>query len=167
MKIACRTLGVVASLLVMAQLTGCGFELRGRASLPDDIRSVHVNAPAELRDELEIFIEGGGVELVEADKSADVTINVSSETYDRRVLTVDPNTGKEREFELAYSATFDVKRADGTSMVGNQTVSLLRDYVFDADAVIGKSREEGVLREEMRRDAAQQILRRIRAAISR
>jgi len=52
-------------------------------------------------------------------------------------------------------------------VLGSQSVSLLRDYVFDPDAVIGKSREEGVLREEMRRDAAQQILRRIRAAISR
>ncbi len=167
MKIACRTLGVVASLLVMAQLTGCGFELRGRASLPDDIRSVHVNAPAELRDELQIFLEGGGAELVESGSGADVTINLSDETYDRRVLTVDPNTGKEREFELAYSVAFDVKRANGTAVVSRQSVSLIRDYVFDPDAVIGKSREESVLREEMRRDAAQQILRRIRAAISR
>jgi len=166
MKIACRLLGVVASLLVAAHLTGCGFELRGRASLPDDIRSVHVNAPDALRDELQIFLEGGGAELVEDGTSADVTINVNNEMYDRRVLTVDPNTGKEREFELAYSVSFNVKRANGTEVVGTQSVSLLRDYVFDPDAVIGKSREEGVLREEMRRDAAQQILRRIRAAIS-
>jgi LPS-assembly lipoprotein len=167
MKTLCRLFGFAASLLLAAHLTGCGFELRGRASLPDDIRSVHVNAPAELRDELQIFLEGGGAELAESGTSADVTINVSSETYDRRVLTVDPNTGKEREFELAYSVVFDVKRANGIPVLASQSVSLIRDYVFDPDAVIGKSREEGVLREEMRRDAAQQILRRIRAAISR
>jgi len=167
MKIGRRLFGAAASLLVATHITGCGFELRGRASLPDDIRSVQVNAPAALRDELEIFLEGGGAELVESGTTADVTINVGNETYDRRVLTVDPNTGKEREFELAYSVAFDVKRADGTAVLGSQSVSLLRDYVFDPDAVIGKSREEGVLREEMRRDAAQQILRRIRAAISR
>ncbi len=167
MKTLCRLFGFAASLLLAAHLTGCGFELRGRASLPDDIRSVHVNAPAALRDELQIFLEGGGAELAESGTSADVTINVSSETYDRRVLTVDPNTGKEREFELAYSVAFDVKRANGTPVLASQSVRLIRDYVFDPDAVIGKSREEGVLREEMRRDAAQQILRRIRAAISR
>ena len=48
-----------------------------------------------------------------------------------------------------------------------QMVSLLRDYVADADAVLGKSREEGVLHAEMRRDAAAQIMRRVATALGR
>ena len=52
-------------------------------------------------------------------------------------------------------------------LVNRQTVSLVRDYVFDTDQVIGKSREQNVLRKEMRRDAAQRILTRLSAALSK
>jgi outer membrane lipopolysaccharide assembly protein LptE/RlpB len=43
-------------------------------------------------------------------------------------------------------------------------VSLVRDFTYDPEAIIGTSREEAVLYVEMRRDAAQQILYRLRAA---
>jgi len=105
--------------------------------------------------------------LADSRDGADASIDVTSEVFDRRVLSVDPNTGKEREFELAYTVAFNVVRGDGAPVLSGQSINLLRDYVFDADAVIGKSREEGVLIVEMRRDAAQQLLRRLRSSLSR
>ena len=73
----------------------------------------------------------------------------------------------EREFELSYSVSFELRKTDGTVLVEHQTVSLVRDYLFDADQVIGKSREQNVLKKEMRRDAAQRILTRLSAALKK
>ena len=165
MKIHPGALPIALVLLAASQLGGCGFQLRGDAALPAEIRTVHVNAPAALRDEIQIFLEGGGVALTNSRAGADASINVTREVFDRRVLSVDPNTGKEREFELAYTVDFSVVRGNGAPVLSGQSINLLRDYVFDPAAVIGKSREEHVLQEEMRRDAAQQLLRRLQSSL--
>ena len=55
----------------------------------------------------------------------------------------------------------------GKAVVENERMQIVRDYVFDVDAVIGKSRERGVLYAEMRRDVALQIFNRIRAVYPR
>ncbi|MCP5149673.1 MAG: hypothetical protein H6983_19265 [Ectothiorhodospiraceae bacterium] len=156
--------GVLALAVVLG---GCGFQLRGQAGLPEDVRSVYLEGVPAIADELEIFLESAGASREKGQAGSDLAIFLRNERYHRRVLSVDPNSGKEREFELVYLVEFDARRGDGTVLVEPQEVSILRDYVFDPDAVIGKSREEEVLREEMRRDAAQQILRRLGGAWGR
>ena len=74
---------------------------------------------------------------------------------------------KEQEFELSYTVSINARTADGKILIPPEVLSVRRDYVFDRDALIGKSREESVLRIEMRQDAAQQILLRLRAASQR
>lgn len=125
-----------------------------------------VNAPAALRDDLLLMLEGGGVTVAPDGAEADARITVTGERFDKRVLSVDAATGKEREFELAYTVSFSVSRRDGEAVIRDGSVNLLRDYVFDPEAIIGTSREEDLLREEMRRDAAQQLMRRVEAAFN-
>lgn len=153
-------------LLAAGTLAGCGFQLRGETALPADIRTVYVNAPVDLRDEIQIYLESGGVALVDNRAGADASINVVREVFDRRVLSVDATTGKEREFELAYTVDFNVIRGNGAPVLSGQSINLLRDFVFDPASVIGNSREEVVLQQEMRRDAAQQLLRRLQATLN-
>lgn len=148
-----------------ALLGGCGFHLRGGLDLPENIRTVQVMAPQALRNDILALLESGGIEASTSSAEADASITVTSERFSRRVLSVDPTTGKEREFELAYTVDFGVIRRDGTQVIDSGTVNLLRDYVFDPQAVIGTSREEDVLRDEMRRDAARQLMRRVEAAL--
>lgn len=158
----------LAAVALVAGLSGCGFHLRGAASLPEAIQVVAVRAPSlAVREEIAVFLEDGGVRVVDAgaDVNADAVLSVFQEAYERRVLSVDPNTGKAREFELAYIFDFSFIDREGKALVKPQSVRLVRDFVFDEDAVIGKSREEGVLREEMRRDAVQQLIRRLQAGL--
>jgi len=146
-------------------LAGCGFQLRGEMDLPESIRTVQVMAPLALRNDILALLESGNVDASTSSADADVNITVTSENFTRRVLSVDATTGKEREFQLAYSVAFGVTQRDGTHLIENDTVSLLRNYDFDTQAVIGTSREEDLLRDEMRRDAAQQLMRRVEAAL--
>jgi LPS-assembly lipoprotein len=163
-----RTFIIFTPLLAAALLlAGCGFKLRGTLDLPENIRTVHLTAPSELRDDILALLESGGVGASTGIAEADASIMVSSERFSRRVLSVDPATGKEREFELAYTFAFGVSRSDSPTVIENGTVNLLRSYVFDPEAVIGSSREEDLLRDEMRRDAARQLMRRIEAALKR
>ncbi len=151
-------------LLCLATLSACGFSLRGRAPLPSGINAVHLQAgSAALRNHLRLALEANGARIVVEKKTADATLIIAAESFDRRVLAVDPGTGKSREFELVYNLNFHFSGRDGKALLATQQLKLRRDFVFDDDAVIGKSREEGVLIEEMRRDAASQIMRRLSA----
>lgn len=148
-------------LLAGTLLAGCGFQMRGATKLPEDVRNVHVAGPLVFVDEIEVFLESGGASVTEDEEAADAIVNVGQETYQRRVLSVDPNTGKDREFQLVYTVRFSISRPDGTIAVDPEGIRIVRDYVFDQDQVLGKSREDTVLREEMRRDAAQELVRRM------
>ena len=154
-------------LVLLSSLSGCGFHLRGNMELPEGFGQIHISAPAAIKNELEIGLDSNGVSVATDADGADAIVSVRAERFARRVLSVDPTTGKEREFELSYVVDFDAQHGDGRPLLDHQNVSLLREYVFDADAVIGKSREEAVLRSEMRRDAALQILRRLETALKR
>ena len=163
-----RTFIAIFPLLAAALLlAGCGFKLRGALDLPENVQTIHVMAPSQLRNDILTLLESGGVGTSTSSAEADASITVTSERFDRRVLSVDATTGKEREFELAYTIAFGLTRSDGATVIDNGAVNLLRDYVFDPEAVIGTSREEDVLRDEMRRDAARQLMRRVEAALKR
>lgn len=153
--------------LVIVIAGGCGYQLRGAVSLPPDLDAVHVAGPPDIGAALTQVLDSGGIQVQSTRDSTKAELKLSGEKFSRRVLSVNPDTGKESEFELAYQVTFQVTGEGDVELVPRQTVSLVRDYVFDPDAVLGKSREQNVLRAEMRRDAAGQILRRIETALGR
>ena len=153
---------VLASVLAVA---GCGYQLRGAVSLPPGLDAIHVDGPPGIGAALVQALEGGGARIASTRDSTSALLQLSDERFNRRVLSVDPDTGKEREFELAYRVTFRLTGGDGAELVRTQTVSLLRDYVFDSSALLGTSREQGIIRAEMLRDAAGQVVRRIAASL--
>jgi LPS-assembly lipoprotein len=155
----------IALIIIFAGLlSACGFQLRGANILPPDLKNLYIQASEALRDEVSVFLEGTDTQILNNRKDADVILTLSDSLFDRRILSVDPNTGKEREFELIYSLNYLAKRPSGKTLLNSNRLTVRRDYVFDEDAVIGKSREQGVLRAEMRRDAVQQILFRLQSA---
>ena len=105
-----------------------------------------------------------GIAVTDREKAADARFVVNGETFDRRVLSVDPDTGKVREYALAYTATVQLKRADGSVLVKPQTVRQSRNFVFNETAVIGAENEQAALHREMRLSAVQQVLRRMEVA---
>lgn len=102
-----------------------------------------------------MLLEGGGVTITS--NRPDAILIIEREHTDRRVLSVDSDTGKERERELSYTVVFRVVAADGKELFPRKTVNFLRDYVFDERAVYGSNWEKDVLYKEMRRTAANRI----------
>ena len=163
MKYAC-TMRIILIIVLAGLLSACGFQLRGSSALPAGLKNLYIQAPTVLSDEVRVYLEGSDTQIQDQRTGADVVLTLSDGRYDRRVLSVDPDTGKEREFALTYSLNYRAAKIDGKTLLNSQRLIIHRDYVFDPNTVIGKSREEWVLRNEMRRDAIRQILFRLQSA---
>jgi LPS-assembly lipoprotein len=152
----------IFALLLPLLLTACGFALRGADVLPPDLGKLYVNANRALHDEVVIFLEGSSTEIVDTREDAQVILTMSGEKYDRRVLSVDPDTGRAREFELSYRFDAVATTTDGRVLLKPQKLSLRRDLIFDPGALLGATNESGVLLREMRRSLVQQALYKLR-----
>ena len=152
-------------LLAAALVSACGFRPRGSITLPEDFRSVYVDAPVEISDELAIFLGSGGASVAMTSAESDAVIKVQSQNYEQRVVAVDATTGKARDFELIYTLDFSVRMKDGTMLVPAEHLVVRRVFVFDPTAVIGATRNVDALRLDMRRDAAERIIRLTEAAL--
>lgn len=155
-----RRLFIVA---LLATLSGCGFHLRGSVSLPMVMERTLVTGVAsygELAREIEAGLLQGEAQRVADGAQATARLSVVRDEFDRRVLSVDAG-GKVSEYELNYQLTFSLHDAEGRLLLGEQTVSLSRDFAFDSASVLGKGEEETLLRSELRRAAVQQMFRRL------
>ncbi len=150
-------------LLALAVLAGCGFHLRGSQTVALDFDKVFLQSDGadRLLPELRRQLAYGSVSVAKLRSRAQVVLNVSDEQLDRRVLSVDPITGKVREYELGYEVYVQVTDLAGKELTRTQSVSFVRDYIFDETAVLGTYEQDRIIREELIRDAASAVLMRL------
>lgn len=162
---------ITQSALVLALLcvSACGFHLRGSVPVDLQFSRVYVRDHRAHRVAAELTRQLGYSRVVVAPDaaSADVVVELRNERFDERVLSVDPRTGKAREYQIAYRVDLAVHHTDRRSLIKDQTVDLLRDYTFDERAALGKFEEQQVLRDDMIQDAAETVLRRLESIRTR
>jgi LPS-assembly lipoprotein len=147
-------------------LQACGFKPRGAVELPPVMDNTFIGGvPFDpmviaLRD----AFENAGVVVVERKAEATAVLRLLQNSFDRRTLSVDAN-GKVVEYALQFRVRFDVVDPQDQEVVRPQTVELTRGYLNPDTEVLGKSLEEESLQDEMRRDLARSILRRIQAQL--
>lgn len=155
---ACCVLIALLALVISA----CGFHLRGDVELPEDMRNIYVDTNDErLKGELGVLLADGGGTVVKARDDADVILMVGPGRFERRVLSFDPDTGKELEIEISYALPYSAKRLDGETLQARRVLTLQRNYIFDSSALLGTTRQESTLRQEMQADAVEQVLRQL------
>jgi LPS-assembly lipoprotein len=154
-------------LLLGVAVAGCGWHLRGTGanSLSQRIASIAVEDPGvyDVGVQVRILLRRSGVPTVGL-ASAELVLSLSRERFDNRVLSVDPDTGKVREYEVGYEIMLSLRRRDGTLIIAPEALELQRDYTFDETAVLGEFVQVTTLRREIREEAAESIVRRIEAA---
>ncbi|OUR84067.1 lipoprotein B transmembrane [Cycloclasticus sp. 46_120_T64] len=144
-------------------LTACGFKLRGAFNLPAELQKIYVvgGQGADLRDDLNEML-AFSAEVVSRTADADAILTINKEELDSRTLSVD-SRGKVRESEIEYSVVYSLVMADGTVLLEKEGLLLTRDFIDDENDVIGRSNESDIIKRDLKRDAAQQILRRVQA----
>lgn len=147
------------SLVSLFMLSGCGFELRGRADLAFD--TIYMQGPNyTVAKELRKALTVNGVTVVSSAEEADLLLDILSEVHDRRILSLS-GRGRVTEYELIYNLNFRTRSAGSELWGPVQTIEGRRDFSYDDTQVLAKSYEEARLREDMQADAVREIMRRL------
>jgi outer membrane lipopolysaccharide assembly protein LptE/RlpB len=156
---------IVVMLVVSISLIGCAdWYLRGTRPNTSSIKSVHLKAVSaeNLRRAMLMELSYGGVKVT-TKKAAQVILELNHEIFDRRVLSVDPDTGKVREVEMALEVGFSVRTNEGTLLSPLKKLNWVQDFVFDEDSLLGTIEQESTIRRELAEDAAATIVRRLQS----
>jgi LPS-assembly lipoprotein len=151
------------TVVLLAALAGCGFQLRGSATLPFD--TVYVpGASGGIALDLKRNIQAGtNAKVVDDPKKAQAVLEFTREVREKVILSL-TGTGAVREFELRYLVSFRVHDSKGKDYVPTSTIQLTRDVTFNDAEVLAKESEEQLLYRDMQSDMVQQIMRRLAAA---
>lgn len=160
------TRGILVLSLV-ALLSGCGFHRRGTSSvaMPPELSTLRVTMggagyPPLLVEVRNALLALGDVRLTD-DVSASVPVlQLHSESSTSQVLAID-SSGRISAYLLSYRVDYSLTGADKKPLLPKQSVKLQREYGFDRLNVLASEKQSEFLQNEMRRDVAQQILRRL------
>lgn len=111
--------------------------------------------------ELRAQMISAGVSLVDSPAQATATFSITFDETDQRVLSVSARNVP-TEYEVFYTIEYGLTIA-ATVMMEPQTLTLTRDYTYDSTLVLGKQREEELLREAIVRDLVRTVLKQISA----
>lgn len=150
--------------LALALVSACGWRLRGTVAMPAGLETLYVNEGGDsqrLASSLRDLLTANNVTVAEQESAAQLVINLLAYDEERRVVAVGDNT-LVTEYELIAETEFSIEDGQGNTLLPADRISLIRSYEYDQDNVLGKEEEERLIQEEMRRETAQQIIRRLR-----
>ena len=155
-----RILSLLNGALLALVLAGCGFQPRGELDLPGSVRVQ--GGSYELRSALEARLAGSGVRI--ATNGADIVLALQPGGFDERLLSVEPMLGEAREYQVAFHVRYTVRDRKGGQVLEPGEASVLREYRVHRGERLSRTREQAIVHDEMRREAAAAIVRRMHAS---
>lgn len=157
----------LVSCILSLVLSGCGFHLRGTSSiaLPPELSTLRVTMggagfPPLLIEVRNALLALGNVRLTDDVSDGVPVLQLLGESSTSQVLAID-SSGRISAYLLNYRVDYSLTGADNKPLLPGQSIKLQREYGFDRLNVLASEKQSEFLQGEMRRDAAQQILRRL------
>lgn len=168
-----------ASILVLLALVlaGCGFHLRGTQTLDEALAVVAVRDVGKSaqrrtagsttwyggeRDELKRVVvqalTDGGATVAD---EAPLVIELLGEEVKRRTAAIGVSANA-AEYQLDYLLRYRVVTAENSVLIPETQIQRDRTYRYDEKSPMGSAEEEALLRREMRRTAARQLVTQYR-----
>ena len=152
---------IFLGLFIALTFPSCGFQLRGVTEL--SFKHLYIQgAPLSISREFKQSLKTNGIQVVESKDTADLMIEFLNEVSEKKILSLS-GTGVVREFELNYQVSFRIREPNNPLWRAPQTVQNRRDYSYNDNDLLGKADEEGMLNNDMRKDAVREIMRRLTA----
>jgi LPS-assembly lipoprotein len=169
------TLLGASSLLPLASLGGCGFQLRRQHDMA--FRSIQLSGfsgISPLATELARALEASGVTVVESTLQATQAASAAQvpvthvefvALQDTRDTLVSAKTafGQVRTMTARSILRFEVRRGDGSVLLPASDVSLARDLSYNERDALAKQDESEALTRAMQTDIVNQVMRRLAA----
>jgi len=155
----------ITLLLTMLLLQGCGYQLRQGAELPASISPVMINGlnmHTGLGRELAHRLKSNTVQVTSDRKQAKTMLRISSYRKKSRTLAVD-GSGKVAQTELLHTLSFNMLDAAGRTLVPQQNIKVVRNYINTEEQKLGKTTEADQLTEGMYKELARIITVRVQA----
>jgi LPS-assembly lipoprotein len=162
------------ALLVALITSACGWHLRGSVAGQDKLSltkpiSLLISTKDDhspLINSLRQALPSYNITEVSELKSADYHLDIGLESLDKRTAGVGSDaltSAYEIILEVSYSITRDGKRLTAF----DTKAGLTRTYNYNVNNANGAAQEEALIMREMRRELAQQLLRRLKALSSK
>ncbi|MFW2404957.1 MAG: LPS assembly lipoprotein LptE [Gammaproteobacteria bacterium] len=158
------SLSRVAIVAACLALHACGFHVRGTENFPPGMSAVYVatgNRHSPFYNALTTEIRSSDLELTEYSSDADTVIRILNDETGQRPLTVSARNVP-REYEVFYIVDYSVT-INGTEELEPQQLILTRNYTWDETEVLGKAREEEVLRRAIASDLVGLLVQQVSA----
>jgi len=136
--------------------------LQGAFTAPTGMERTYIAASDQYSLFLREFkaqLRSAGVELTDSAADATATFTISFDDTSQRVLSVSARNVP-TEYEVHYTLTYSLD-AGATNLMPEQTLTLTRDYTYDSTLVLGKSREEELLRDAIVQDLVRIVMKQI------
>lgn len=150
-------------LAVLSQLlSACGFQLQGAFTVPEEMQRTYIDT----EDSYSLFyrafrrdLRAAGVNVVDSMDDATAVFTIYFDETGQRVLSVSARNVP-TEFEVFYTLSYGLMGGDET-LIDVQDMTMVRDYTYDATLVLGKAKEEAVIRDALVQDLVRIILKQI------
>lgn len=158
---------IIVSLFATLILSACGWHIRGLVDMPTQLSNLYVSASdskGALITELRQLLKTNRVSLVEKSADANYSLSILEETKDRRTAGVggDELTSS---YEITWKANYEIRLKNSNQATKGTAISV-RNFNYNTAAINSATQEELLLDQEMRRDLAQQILRRLSTTVA-
>jgi LPS-assembly lipoprotein len=160
-----RWLFTLAVILAVSLVAGCGYQLRGSASLPPVMSNTYVKGLrpySALVDDFSHALRTRNAAVTTDPATASATLSITANDTEKLVLSVD-TAGNVLEYEIRQTIRFSVVAADQQVLLSEQSVSLSRDFLFTSTDVLAKAREEKLVRSTLQKNIVNLAMLRIAA----
>lgn len=148
--------------LLLLLLPACGFQMQGAFTVPEGMQRTYIatDDPYSLfYRELRRALRQSGMQFAATPAEATAVLSIHLDRTDQRVLSVSARNVP-TEYEVWYSVQYSVDSGD-KNLLSRQFINLTRDYTYDETLVLGKAREEELLREAIVSDLVRVVLKQL------
>lgn len=152
---------LISSLLLLS--TGCGFKLRGSMEIPawfNNVALVNQGANRDLIPILKDQLQAYHICVLPDLRGANYLLILLSDSSQQQITSVSASTTP-RQYQLLYSLRYKLIKTTGEVIIPEGQVSVTRQLTVNNDRILGSDAEETTTFNEMRRDAAMQLMNRI------
>jgi LPS-assembly lipoprotein len=150
--------------LLLPLAAGCGFSLQGATTTPPAMERTYIATQdrfSQFYRELRRSLQAAGVEVVDSPDGATATLSILFDLTDQRVLSVSARNVP-TEFEVFYTVRYAITSGE-KNLLEPQELTLTRDYTYDSTLVLGKAKEEQLMRDAIVDDLVRIVLKQISA----
>ena len=154
---------LITIFILMLFCTSCGFHLRGRLELPQQVHAVYIESTSPYDpfvDQLRNEFKSRDVVIAKAAAQAPLTLTIVQIIFTQALTGISANT-QVRTYSLAYSVAFEIKDRHGKIVYGPQFVSTTAPYMTSDAQLLGDVQVRNLLKKQMQRELIAQIFQHI------